>query len=358
MALPSSGTITLGQVQTEFGGSNPIQISEYYGAASGVPASGTIALSDFYGTSAGGPDVGYFSGGLYGTGADYSSYVYKLLFSNSTASLLPGRIYPARNDFMHSCSVGSISNGYWGGGYNDPAGETSYIAKVSYSTDAVTSIIPARLSRSSSGVMSVGDQTYGYFSGGWPSAAQDPGDSIVDRLTYSTDTLSALPSTCRLTPQRSDGASAGNDTYGYVTGGQGGTTDYSSTTRITYSNSTSTLLPGSSGLLSGAGMAFVSNNTVGYFGGRANPANTTAVYKFTHSTATFATNPASLSISRGWCGTTGNADYGYFILGSTPSTAYSRLDRFQYSTDTRTTFGFPIIGGAGGANSSKDNGKA
>lgn len=52
MTLQSSGAISLANVQTEFGGSNPISISEYYGAASGVPTSGTISLSNFYGKSA------------------------------------------------------------------------------------------------------------------------------------------------------------------------------------------------------------------------------------------------------------------------------------------------------------------
>jgi len=52
MTLQSSGAISLADVQTEFGGSNPIGINEYYGVASGVPASGTISLYDFYGKSA------------------------------------------------------------------------------------------------------------------------------------------------------------------------------------------------------------------------------------------------------------------------------------------------------------------
>lgn len=52
MTLQSSGAISLANIQTEFGGSNPISLSEYYGAASGVPTSGTISLSDFYGKSA------------------------------------------------------------------------------------------------------------------------------------------------------------------------------------------------------------------------------------------------------------------------------------------------------------------
>lgn len=57
MALQSSGTISLSNIQTEFGGTNPISMSEYYRGGSyvtdnntGVPTSGSIDLSDFYGT--------------------------------------------------------------------------------------------------------------------------------------------------------------------------------------------------------------------------------------------------------------------------------------------------------------------
>ena len=58
MALPSSGPLSLTDIQAEFGGTNPISISEYYkgGAfvlttdfAPNVPTSGTINISDFYG---------------------------------------------------------------------------------------------------------------------------------------------------------------------------------------------------------------------------------------------------------------------------------------------------------------------
>jgi hypothetical protein len=62
MTLPTSGTLTLSDIQTEFGGSNPIGLSEYYAGGSYVPAgtsgtngavpsSGTISISSFYGTS-------------------------------------------------------------------------------------------------------------------------------------------------------------------------------------------------------------------------------------------------------------------------------------------------------------------
>jgi len=61
MALPTSGPLSLGNIQTEFGGSNPIALSEYYRggglvpnitANNSIPTSGTIKVGDFYGTTA------------------------------------------------------------------------------------------------------------------------------------------------------------------------------------------------------------------------------------------------------------------------------------------------------------------
>jgi hypothetical protein len=52
MTLPASGPLSLLDIQGEFGGAAPIGINEYYGAASGVPTSGTIDIADFYDTSA------------------------------------------------------------------------------------------------------------------------------------------------------------------------------------------------------------------------------------------------------------------------------------------------------------------
>lgn len=63
MTLPTSGPLTLADIQTEFGGSNPISLSEYYaggayvpagtsGTNGAVPSSGTISIWNFYGTSA------------------------------------------------------------------------------------------------------------------------------------------------------------------------------------------------------------------------------------------------------------------------------------------------------------------
>jgi hypothetical protein len=59
MVLQSSGAISLANIQTEFGGANPIGLNEYYlngayttgSGATGIPTSGAISLGSFYGKS-------------------------------------------------------------------------------------------------------------------------------------------------------------------------------------------------------------------------------------------------------------------------------------------------------------------
>lgn len=86
MTLQTSGAISLGQVQTEFGGSNPISMSEYYaggtrvpagtsGTNGAVPASGAVSMSKFYGTSSlvisGVNDTGVYGIGTYDASATF-----------------------------------------------------------------------------------------------------------------------------------------------------------------------------------------------------------------------------------------------------------------------------------------------
>jgi hypothetical protein len=77
MAIPASGTLTFAQIQTEFGGSNPIGLNEYYRggayvpnipANSAIPTSGAIALSNFYNSTG----VFYFTWFITGTGGNFN----------------------------------------------------------------------------------------------------------------------------------------------------------------------------------------------------------------------------------------------------------------------------------------------
>lgn len=76
MALPASGQLSLQDIATEFGGSTPHQLSEYYSAAAGIPASGEITISDFYGASAAPP----------GPPASVSSYLFTISGQGSTTA--------------------------------------------------------------------------------------------------------------------------------------------------------------------------------------------------------------------------------------------------------------------------------
>lgn len=78
--MQSSGQIKLSEIATEFGGSAPHALSEYYDADTGVPASGEIQLAaDFYGTSAYTPTAqSYTSSATYTIHSSETSFQYKL----------------------------------------------------------------------------------------------------------------------------------------------------------------------------------------------------------------------------------------------------------------------------------------
>lgn len=51
MALPTTGKLSLLDIATEFGGTAPHSMSEYFGAADGIPTQGLLGISGFRGKS-------------------------------------------------------------------------------------------------------------------------------------------------------------------------------------------------------------------------------------------------------------------------------------------------------------------
>lgn len=115
MTLPSSGALALSQVQTEFGGANPIAFSEYYAGGSyvvngtsgvngAVPTSGALSMSKFYGTSALVVNNFTVTSGTYSSGVkgDFPYYGYAVNQYDIVAathftigSIAPGSTYPS-----------------------------------------------------------------------------------------------------------------------------------------------------------------------------------------------------------------------------------------------------------------------
>ena len=82
MPLQSSGPLSIDDIAVEFGGVAPHGLTEYYGAAAGVPASGPLDISDFYGKSS---DVAISASG--GTITDSGGYRYHTFTSNGTFTI-------------------------------------------------------------------------------------------------------------------------------------------------------------------------------------------------------------------------------------------------------------------------------
>jgi hypothetical protein len=83
MALPTS-VLGMGAIQTEFGGSNPIALSEYYGVNANVAGSGTIRMASFLGISAATLSTRLDTETLYAYGV-HSANCASIFFANGTA---------------------------------------------------------------------------------------------------------------------------------------------------------------------------------------------------------------------------------------------------------------------------------
>lgn len=114
MPLPSSGPISLADIQTEFGGANPIGINEYYaggayvpagtsGTNGAVPSSGTIAINQFYGTQSIIPR-GLWMGGVAGSLGNYSNTIAYITITSTGNSVFFGNLTIARSDLAGAAS--------------------------------------------------------------------------------------------------------------------------------------------------------------------------------------------------------------------------------------------------------------
>lgn len=127
MTLPSSGPLSLSDIQGEFGGSNPISITEYYaggglvptgttGTYGAVPSSGAISIRNFYGTTKGNTvTVGTYFDGTY-THYGYESGVPYGSISPTTWPIDGGTIYALywiNINVLGFSLVGSHANSGW-----------------------------------------------------------------------------------------------------------------------------------------------------------------------------------------------------------------------------------------------------
>ena len=131
----------------------------------------------------------------------------------------------------------------------------------------------------------------GYFGGGGY-----PRTSLMDKVTYSSDTTAAVPG-ANLTAETSEFAATGNSTHGYFGGGRFPITALMN--KVTYASDTTVAVPGANLSAARYFLAATGNSEAGYFGGGSTPATVATMDKVTYSSDTTAAVPgANLSGAR------------------------------------------------------------
>ena len=182
------------------------QIPDKLGNNTGSPA----GLYDM--GSAGNTTHGFFLGGDVSGNPTYLRRGTKIEYATDTAnaSQMFGDLQGARN--FAAVGYGNIA-AYLSGreGGNSGSGNRSLLAKLTYSTDSITTIPSTTFNNNSGGYAGHGSETKGFFAGGGEGTRQY-------KLTYSTESLSLSPSNSWNFPSSVPG-SGGPGAYEFAQGG-------------------------------------------------------------------------------------------------------------------------------------------
>jgi hypothetical protein len=337
MPLPTSGALSLNDIQTEFGGTNPISLNEYYaggafvpagtsGTNGAVPTSGTISILNFYGTQA----VilkGYFAGGggFSSPVGFQSTEIDGIQFSNETGINPSATLARARTSLA---GVNSSTRAYFGGGqdayftFNATRTYTSEIDGIQFSNEAginpSAALVIARF-----GLHGLNSTTRGYFAGG---RNANGGSNEIDGIQFDNE-AAINPSAGLITPFNLGvwrGGPVSSSTKGYIGGGfQGETGDEwtSSIRGFIFSNETSSN-PSATLVSLRNHVAGVNSTTKGYFsGGFFTPGGggfTTSEIDGIQFSNEAGINPsAALATARAWHTGVNSTTRGYFAGGAT-----------------------------------------
>ena len=229
--------------------------------------------------------------------------------------------------------------GYFVGGITSGTVQNS-IFKYTFSGDT-TSTISATIGTSryfASGMTNYG--VAGYVAGGYSASSVQ----AADKMTYSNETRSALTITFYSTE------SAGctdSGTTGYQIAGYGLNADQSNTYKLAFSNDT--FSSGTNAAITARALGPYANNkgSRGYYGG--GTAGGTAMYYYQFSNDTTATISGTLS-KASYPQSVSDEGTSFIMTATTYGSSPTTLNKFPFSTETRTTLSATLTGvGPGGA---------
>ena len=238
----------------------------------------------FRGASSTSSTAGYLLGGSGGGGSYYYSSIWKSTYASETTAKIPSNLSGTR--YMH-VAAGTTNKGYALGG-NRP-GIQSNVDKITYSNDSVSNIgnMPSG-NRQRGGAASSPTALY---------ASQSYYRTNFEKVTFASDTIAPIPSVNTPNPGASPSnyygygqiAGTGSQTQGYFGGGVWATPGSANSLlwKMTYSTDTLSSAPNLTG--SKNYVRHTGDNDKGYFLGGSNPGPVSTTTKFTFSTETFST---------------------------------------------------------------------
>jgi len=180
----------------------------------------------------GNTDAGYFAGGLPTT-----AQMRKITYVNDTRATVPGANLSVSRYYV--AATGNSDEGYFAGG--QPGAKTT-IDKISYSTDSQVPAPSALLVTGRYAHAATGNSTHGYFVGG--ANSQNDRLSTMEKIDYSTSSPSPIPQSNLLSIAKRFIAATGNSTHGYIGGGEGQNNPVpESVDKLDYTTSTVSVLP-------------------------------------------------------------------------------------------------------------------
>ena len=246
--------------------------------------------------------------------------------------------------FRYVVAAGAGSNfGYFAGGWAECCPYLvpfSTIDRIDFDNDTEVCVQKGALLSNTSYNRGFSSTNHGYSVGGNQPYPQVP-LSLIDRIDYANDSVTA---SSRGTLENAVGANAGtfaSADFGYICGGQNPQAPqpyYSLTQRLEFANDTATTSPKGNLSISKRYGGSAGNQSYGYYSGGSTPTRISSVDRIDYSNDTSAATPKGpLSRVVDEHDATGNASYGYHAGGWDPSTPYSnKNDRIDYSSDTST----------------------
>ena len=289
-----------------------------------------------------GPAYGYWGCGNPGggSGPTYLSLIQRLDYSNDTANaIVRSNMSSPDGPRTSTAAVSSKTHAYWCGGSPGPR---SYVDRLDLANDSATTVRRGALTANKYLASGVGNEFYGYIFGGRNPSL--PGNvsgriSSIDRIDYASDNSSTV-SKGPLSATFAYGAAVGNANYGYAGGGYSYPSPNpasSSVDRLDYANDTTAATP--KGTLSDGryNLSATGNADYGWFGGGNTPSTPSSQSSridrvdYANDTAT-ATQKGPLNNNRVRTGATGSSSYGYWSGGF----SYSKIERVDFANDTGT----------------------